>query len=174
MSTSTSPRSWWVDETHRLQREISAMRKVAPDLRWLTAEEEPSGGWEGPVPLWPFDRPAPTGLSALVGDRPLQVRIRCGHAFPMVEPAAYPLNVDLPNIAFGWTTWHVLPDGALCLLQESVAWDPRVAAAELIPKISGWFLEYQLLSSGLVQAMTVTGIVADDSRDHLLTLAAQP
>lgn len=171
MSASTSPRSWWADEPDRLQRELAAMRHAAPELRWLEPDEEPSGGWTGPVPLWPFDRPEPVGLSHLVDGQPLQVRIRCGHAFPMVEPAVYPLNVELPGLAFGWTTWHVLPDGALCLLQEATLWDPRAAAAELVSKISGWYLEYQLLSRGLVEAMTISGIVSDDSRDHLLAEA---
>lgn len=168
MSASAAPRSWWEDEPDRMEREIAAMLEAAPGLRWLTADEEPSGGWEGPVPMWPFDRPTPTGVSALVADEPLRVRIACGHAFPMVEPAVRPLNVDVPNAAFGWTTWHVLPNGNLCLLRESVAWDPRVAAAELIPKISGWYLEYQLLRRGLIDAMTESGLAADDSRDRLL------
>ena len=147
------------------------MRQAAPELRWLDSGEEPSGGWTGPVPLWPFDRPAPPGVSGLAAGQQLQVRIRCGHAFPMVEPAVYPLSIELPDVAFGWTTWHVLPDGALCLLQEAALWDPRAAAAELIPKISGWYLEYQLLSRGLVEAMTVSGIVTDASRDHLVAEA---
>ncbi|MGY1810638.1 hypothetical protein ACI8AF_24990 [Blastococcus sp. SYSU D00669] len=171
MSDHCNPRSWWADESDRLQRELAAMHQAAPGLRWLTADEEPSGGWTGPVPLWPFDRPAPSGLSALVAGQPLQVRIKCGHAFPMVEPAVYPLNVDLPNVAFGWTSWHVLPDSALCLLQDASLWDPRAAAAELVPKISGWYLEYQLLSRGLVEAMTMSGIVTDDSQDRLLAEA---
>ena len=167
----TAARSWWADEPHRLAREQAAMRQAAPELEWRGAEQEPSGGWQGPVPLWPFDRPEPAGLSQLVAGQRLQVAIRCGHAYPMVEPTVYPLNADLPDVAFGWSTWHVLPDGALCLLQDAVLWDPRATVADLIPKISGWYLEYQLLSRGLVEAMTVSGIVTDASRDHLLTAA---
>jgi hypothetical protein len=144
------------------------MADVAADLRWLDGDEEASGGWEGPIPLWPFSRPRPTGLETLVDGQPLVVRIVCGHAFPMVEPSIYPQNTDLPNIAFGWTAWHVAPDGALCVLQESAVWDPRGPAAELVPKASGWYLEYQLLRRGLVDAMTESGIVNDDSLDGLL------
>lgn len=147
------------------------MRLIAPALTWLAADIEPSGGWEGQVPLWPFDRPEPPGLPLLTGG-PLTVRVTCGHAFPMVEPEFYPLNVDLPAAAFGWATWHVAPDGALCLLQESVAWDPRATAADLIPKVSGWFLEYHLLTRGLIEQMTVSGIAIDDSFDRLLAEAA--
>lgn len=168
MNASWAARSWWEDEPLRRDYEIAAMLESAPDLRWLTADEEPSGGWEGPVPLWPFDRPAPSRLPALVGAEPLLVRIRCGHAFPMVEPAVHPLNVQVPNVAFGWSNWHVLPNGDLCLLQDSVAWDPRATAADLIPKISGWYLEYQLLRRGLVDAMTEVGLASDGSRDQLL------
>lgn len=148
------------------------MTDVAPDLRWLDRDDEPSGGWEGPIPLWPFDRPEPAGLSVLVADQPLIVRIVCGHAFPMVEPSLYPCNVDLPNVAFGWTTWHVAPDGALCMLQESADWDPRCTASEMIPKASGWYLEYQLLRRGLIEAMSESGIVIDGSLDRTLAEAA--
>jgi hypothetical protein len=167
------PRSWWEDEPHRLEFEIAEMAEVAEDLRWLDPKEEPSGGWEGTIPLWPFDRPPPPDLMRLVSDQPLVARIVCGHSFPMVEPSVYPLNADLPNIAFGWTTWHVAPDGALCMLQESAAWDPRCAVAELIPKVSGWYLEYQLLRRGLIEAMTESGIVSDSSLDKLLAEAAK-
>jgi hypothetical protein len=167
----TSARSWWQDEPHRRDREVAAMAEVAIDLRWLNGDEEPSGGWEGPIPLWPFERPQPAGLDRLVDNERLIVRIVCGHAFPMVEPAIYPRNAELPNIAFGWTAWHVAPDGALCMLQESAVWDPRVPAAELIPKASGWYLEYHLLRRGLIDAMTESGIVNDDELDSLLAEA---
>jgi hypothetical protein len=168
----SASRSWWSDEPARRDLEIAAMLDIAPDLRWLDERDEPSGGWEGPIPLWPFERPEPAGLSRLVGGDRLVVRIVCGHAFPMVEPTVYPLNVPLPNIALGWTTWHVAPNGALCMLQEAAAWDPRCCAAELIPKASGWYLEYQLLVRGQVEAMTESGIATNDCCDELLTRAA--
>ena len=164
-------RSWWADEPQRLAREQDAMRRAAPELDWRDAGAEPSGGWRGPVPMWPFDRPEPERLPQLLAGQRLQVAIRCGHAYPMIEPTIYPLNVDLPAVALGWSAWHVLPDGALCLLRDAALWDPRATVSELIPKISGWYLEYQLLSRGLVQEMTVAGIVTDTSRDHLLAEA---
>lgn len=153
--------SWWQDEPARLRLEREQMLQAAPDLRWL--EDEPSGGWEGPVPLWPFERPAPFSLSASVP--PLQVRIVCGHAFPMCEPRVVPLNTDLPTAVLGWTAWHVAPDMSLCLLQEASSWDPRDTCAQLIPKISGWYLEFLLMSAGRIEAMTVHGITANTSLD---------
>jgi hypothetical protein len=50
------PRSWWQDDPQRMQTERAAMAVAAPDLRWLPPEHEPSGGWQGAVPLRPFDR----------------------------------------------------------------------------------------------------------------------
>jgi hypothetical protein len=146
--------------------EQAAMSQMAPNLRWLP--EEPSGGWQGTVPLWPFDRPQPRGLVALVKGQSLEALIVCGHAYPMVEPQVTPLSVEPPIKALGWTTWHVAPNGALCLLQESVMWDPAGAVADLVPKISGWYIEYQLMLAGRIETMTETGLAADTSLDALL------
>jgi len=165
--THTEPaRSWWQDEPARLAAEQAAMKAAAPSLAWLA--DEPSGGWQGEVPLWPFDRAEPTGLRGLLGGKQLEVRITCGHAFPMVEPSVRPLSVEVPFQALGWTNWHVAPDGTLCLLQESAQWDPAGAAADLIPKISGWNVEFWLMMNGHIDAMTVIGIADDDSHDDLL------
>jgi hypothetical protein len=166
MKLTDPARSWWQDEPGRLAAEQAAMTAAAPDLTWLSSE--PSGGWQGTAPLWPFDRPRPSGLLALLGGRPLEVRIICGHAFPVVEPSARPLSVDVPFQALGWTNWHVSPDGTLCLLQESAQWDPSSAAAGLVPKISGWHIEFWLMCGGHIDAMTVCGIAQDDSLDGLL------
>jgi hypothetical protein len=165
MSKSDTPRSWWQDEPGRLAAELAAMTAVAPDLAWQDAE--PSGGWKGTVPLWPFTRGEPPGLLAVVGG-PLEVQILCGHAFPMVEPAVRPVSVEVPFEALGWTTWHVAPDGTLCLLQESAQWDPVCPAAELIPKVSGWYIEFCLKTGKHIEAMTISGITEDDSLDGLL------
>lgn len=166
MNRSGAPRSWWQDEPERRAAEIAAMKAVAPDLAWQDAE--PSGGWKGTVPLWPFTRPEPPGLLTVVGGRPLEVHITCGHAFPMVEPAVRPVSVDVPSEALGWTNWHVAPDGTLCLLQESAQWDPASATAELIPKVSGWYIEFCLKKGEHIEAMTISGIAEDDSLDGLL------
>lgn len=166
MSRTDPARSWWQDEPGRLAAEQAAMNVAAPGLAWLP--DEPSGGWRGNVPIWPFGRPEPPGLLALMGGRPLEVHITCGHAFPMVEPSIRPLSVEVPFHVLGWTNWHIAPDGTLCLLQESSQWDPAGAAADLIPKISGWNIEFWLMINGHIDSMTVQGIVEDDSLDVLL------
>ena len=56
--------TWWEEDPRRLEREQAAMHAVAPDLFWRS---ERSGGWIGHAPLWPFRRPRPPGLRALVG-----------------------------------------------------------------------------------------------------------
>jgi hypothetical protein len=167
MSLTDPARSWWQDEPTRLAAEQAAVTAVAPDLIWLSSE--PSGGWHGTVPLWPFSRPQPPGLPALLGGRPLEVQIICGHAFPMVEPSVRALSVEVPVQALGWANWHVGPDGTLCLLQESAQWDPSGTAADLVPKISGWHIEFWLMTGGHIEAMTEYGIAQDDSFDELLT-----
>jgi len=171
MSRSGAPRSWWQDEPGRLAAELVAMRAAAPGLAWQDAE--PSGGWRGTLPLWPFGRPEPPGLLSLVGGRPLEVQITCGHAFPMVEPAVRPVSVEVPFEALGWTSWHVAPGGTLCLLQESAQWDPASAAADLIPKVSGWYIEFCLKKAGHIDAMTISGIAEDSSLDGLLAELGQ-
>jgi len=157
--------TWWQEDPRRLDREQTAMHAVAPDLFW---RNKGSGGWIGHVPLWPFRRPRPAGLRALVGDRPFAVEIICGHAYPMVEPQVWPKEVDLPVIARGWTKWHLLPFGALCLLQDRTSWDPSADAADLIEKISGWYIEYHLMRMGYITEMTEYGISEDDSLDPLI------
>ena len=166
MSRVGPARSWWLDEPARLAAEQAAMKAAAPGLVWLT--DEPSGGWQGVVPMWPFNRPQPLGLPEFLGGKALEVRITCGHAFPMVEPSVLPLSVEVPFQARGWTNWHIAPDGTLCLLQESAQWDPSGAAADLIPKISGWYIEFWLMNNGLIESMTVRGIAEDSGYDVLL------
>ena len=96
------------------------------------------------------------------------MEIICGHAYPMVEPLVWPEEVDLPADALGWTKWHLLPSGALCLLRDRTSWDPSADAADLIEKISGWYIEYHLLRKGYITEMTEYGISDDDSLDPLL------
>lgn len=148
------------------------MKAAAPELVWLVSSA--SGGWRGTVPLWPFSRPRPTGLLEFLGGQPLEVRVICGHAFPMVEPSVRPLSLEPPFRALGWTSWHVAPGGTLCLLQESALWDPSSAAADLVPKISGWYVEFRLMTAGHIGAMTEYGIAEDDSLDGLLADLGRP
>lgn len=157
------PTTWWADQPRRLERELAAMSAVAPDMAWDTDDS----GWAGTVPLWPFDRPQPARVQALVRE-PLAVRIVCGPAYPMVEPAVTPLGLDIPLQALGWTRWHVLPNGDLCLLQSTSAWPPEAVAADLVHKVSGWYVEYHLMLAGLIEAMSPAGIAADTLYDDLL------
>jgi hypothetical protein len=155
---------WWRDDPARLDSELGAMFAVAPGLVWRF---EGSGGWVGHVPLWPISRRQPRGVAALVGHQALKVKIVCGPAYPMVEPLVWP-EMDLPVAALGWTEWHLLLNGALCLLQDDTSWDPSTLAADLVQKISGWYIEYHLKRAGHINRMTEYGIAIDDSLDALL------
>lgn len=154
--------SWLDDDPARLERELAAMPVVAPDLSWN------GRCWTGHAPLWPFERPHPDGLLSFVGDRRLQVEIFYLESFPMVAPRFMPVDPE-PDISVRTRhDWHVNGDGSLCMFQNFSDWDPFSTAADLVPKASGWFLEYLLLSSGRIDTMTVHGIVDDDQLDHFL------
>jgi hypothetical protein len=157
--------SWWQDDPLRLQSELAAMHAVAPDLIW---RREGSGRWVGDVPLWPFGRRKPPNLEAFVGHKPLAAKIVPGHAYPMVEPLVWPQDISVPAIALGWTNWHLLPSGALCLLQDTTSWNPSAQAADLIEKVSGWYIEYHLMQKGYITQMTECGIANDDSLDRFI------
>jgi hypothetical protein len=164
----TDARSWWVDEPQRLAREKTAMSEVAPQLAWR--DDEPSGGWAGSVPLWPFDRPEPAGVAALTGGQPLTVSIVYGHAFPMVVPIVYPVSVEPDVYHRTDQAWHVAGDGRLCLLQEASHWDPDATAADLVPKMSGWYIEYLLMVRKRIDRMTIEGLAASTDLDELLRI----
>jgi hypothetical protein len=163
--------SWWQEDRSRLDSELAAMHAVAPDLFWRYTD---SGEWIGHAPLWPFRRRRPPELAAFVGHRPFAVTITCGHAYPMVEPQVWPEQVSLPAIALGWTAWHLLPSGALCLLQDTTSWDPASHAADLIEKISGWYIEYHLMRRDYITRMTESGIAEDDTLDGFLRAEDDP
>ena len=159
-------RTWWQQEPGLLQREMAAMAALAPDLRW---QPQGAGSWEGPAPLWPFERAAPEGLSALTGGRRLRVHVAYGHAFPMAPPGVWPLDPE-PELAHRLNhAWHVNGDGSLCLLSSAAAWSGREPAAELVAKAAGWFVEFLLFSRGLIEAMTSTGVGVDVSLDALIS-----
>ena len=156
---------WWEDDPERLESERAAMFAVAPDLVW---QFNGSGRWVGRVPIWPISRRQPAGVAALVGHQAFAVEIVCPQAYPMVEPQVWPTEIEPRVSALGWTQWHLLPSGALCLLQDDSSWDPATLAADLVPKISGWYVEYHLKNTGYISEMTERGIANDDSLDFLI------
>lgn len=163
LRSSTIP--WWEDDQLRLDSERATMYAMAPGLCWLY---ESPGFWLGEVPLWPFSRPRPPKLEPFVGHKPLLVKIVPGQAYPMVAPLVWPQNLNIPAGARGWTDWHLLPSGALCLLQGTASWNPSTLAADLVEKISGWYIEYHLMRKGRITRMTDNGIANDDSLDRFI------
>ncbi len=155
--------SWLEAEPTAAALERQRMSEVAPGLAWL---ERPSGGWVGSMPLWPFERDCPDGLNDFVMGRALQVRIEYPQSYPMAEPLFVPLKPQPPLAVRSWSQWHVLPNGGLCLLQDAAVWDGSDTAADLVPKASGWFLEYLLMKRGVISEMTVNGIASDDCLDR--------
>jgi hypothetical protein len=161
----TAAITWWQEDPVRLRSELADMYAWAPDLFW---RQEGSGGWTGRVPLWPFDRPQPKGVTVLVDGRPFEVIIKCRPAHPMVVPFVWPRNVEPSIDELGWTKWHLLPNGSLCLLQGNADWNPSAHAAELIEKMSSWYIEYHLVKFGYIDSMTEYGIARDNSLDGIL------
>jgi hypothetical protein len=162
--------TWWRCEPSRLDRDRSEIADVFSDLIWIP---EDAGAWVGALPLWPFDRPAPPGLTQLAGPAGLKMQLCYGQAYPMVPPSIYPLS-PLPELA-EWTVhdWHVNGDGSLCLLQTHSLWDPGASVVDLLLKAAGWRIEYALMKAKAITAMSVNGIVSDTSFDQIISEAAQ-
>jgi hypothetical protein len=161
-------RTWWECEPRRLARDLAEVSARFPELAFFDAG---AGGWRGRLPSWPFDRPAPDGLDTLLGGQGLLLELRYGHAYPVVPPAIYPGEPEPAWHTRTQARWHVMGDGSLCLLQADAQWSPRDSVAELLLKTAGWHVEYALLEAGVMDAMTVAGIVSDDSRDALIGAA---
>ena len=161
-------RTWRTDEPALLRREQKAMAAVAPELVW---SDQGAGSWAGLVPPWPFERNAPLGLDTLLAGRRLRVHVAYGHAFPMTAPSVWPIDPEPSIEQRTQHAWHVNGDGSLCLLEGATAWTGREAAAELIIKAAGWFIEYLLMSAGLITSMTSVGLAADLSVDAIITRA---
>ena len=153
--------TWVEDNPSRMARELEAMPAAAPQLTW-TGEH-----WAGELPVWPFERPEPPALSDYLAGRRFAVEVRYYESFPMTAPRFIPIDPVPPIGVWTMNRWHVTGDGSLCLFQNFTDWDPFCTAADLVPKAAGWFLEYLLMSDGVVEEMTPVGIAADDSRDHL-------
>jgi hypothetical protein len=141
-------------------------------MRW--AEELPDKGWEGEVPLWPFERPVPPDLEDFVGGQRLDLRIAYLQAHPIVAPTLYPLSPETDPSMWTLHRWHLNGDGSLCLFQDATTWTPDATAADLIAKAASWFLEFVLVSGGFLEAMTERGIIVDDTLDHLFVIDRPP
>lgn len=156
-------RTWWEDDPVRLEQEIADVRAVAPLLTWM---EEGAGRFEGPLPLWPFARSAPANISDLLD--PFVVRVEYNHAFPAAPPHILPLLPQPVPTIRGFTQFHVLPSGRLCLLRDADQWYPWSKTSELLLKASGWAIEFALLEAGAITQMSMSGIVIDTFYDELI------
>lgn len=158
--------SWRAAEPALVVREQEAMAAVAPELGWL--DDLPAGGWEGPVPQWTANRPAPAGLSNLLAGRRLRVRVEYAEGFPMVAPTLIPVDPEIPIERRLRHSWHVNGDGTLCLLRAPALWLPGATAADMVAKAGGWWIEYRLMEEQKISVMSESGIHNDPSFDVLI------
>lgn len=161
---------WWEAEPARLRRDRAEVADAFPELAFVA---DGQGGWRGRLPLWPFARPSPAGLDRLTEGRGLDLVLVYGPAYPIVYPSIFPLDPQPQPIELTQTRWHVLGHGALCLFQTQQDWDPASSVAELLRRAAGWRVEYALLTTGVIEDMTMVGIVNDSSLDHLVAAAAR-
>ncbi|WP_083739556.1 hypothetical protein [Mycobacterium sp. MS1601] len=153
---------WWHHEPGRLDADRRQLNERFPGLTWSAHE---NGQWAGELPMWPFDRDPPDGLGALLGGRGLEVLVRCGQAYPVAAPRIVPLDPQ-PEIAERTQQrWHVNGDGTLCLFQSEAVWTPRATLADVLLKAAGWRIEYALMKTGLIDTMTINGVVTDNALD---------
>jgi hypothetical protein len=156
-------------------RDVAAVGAFAPDIAYtppmVSVDQIFHGGWKGRLPLWPFDRPEPAGLTELVPSG-VFVRVMYPAAYPMVPPRVYALDPEPSIDERTQQIWHVAPGGSLCLLQTEEDWTPQTTPVDLLLKAAGWRIEYALMKAGVVEVMTTNGIVNDDSRDALIADAA--
>lgn len=163
---------WFDAAPEVLAGERVAMAAAAPDMEWrdeLQWRHRTVCGWEGLVPAWAGERPAPAGLDELLAARRLKVRVLYREAFPMVSPVLDPLD-PVPSIHDRTLArWHLAGDGSLCTAQTAQDWQPgQDTAADLIRKASGWFIEYLLMQDERIDAMTLNGIIEDTGLDEAI------
>lgn len=177
--TSTiAPILWMQAEPARLARDQAEVAAFAPLLEYcgpdLTADNAIShGGWVGELPRWPFDRAEPRSLDDLIGERGLRLAMLYSAAHPMVPPVVYPLDPEPLLMEQTQSAWHVAPGGSLCLLQSLGAWRPEASITDLLAKAAGWRVEYALMKAGVIEQMSIDGIVSDSSFDHLIAQAVK-
>jgi hypothetical protein len=170
--------AWTEAEPGRLARDIGEVSAFAPLLAYVPPNLNTDrgclhGGWIGELPRWPFSRAQPEGLDALIGLRGLQVVMIYSAAHPMVAPTIYPTDPKPTLWEQTQTAWHVAPGGSLCLLQSEGDWQPEASITDLLAKAAGWRIEYALMKAELLERMTTSGIVSDDSIDYLVEEAAR-
>ncbi len=162
-------RTWWHDQPARLQRDLDDLAASGMDLAWSATD---SGLLTGRLPIWPFARPAPAGLKELFDGQGLAVEVTFGHGYPMVCPGVRPVDPSPPLARWTQHKWHVNGNGTLCLLQSADAWDPLTPLSDVLRKSASWRVEYALLEAGVIDTMTLRGIVDNDELDHLVAEAA--
>ncbi|TRY19405.1 hypothetical protein FOJ82_00355 [Tessaracoccus rhinocerotis] len=167
---------WSEAEPSRLERDRAEMQQFAPDVVYQDPNPDTGamfrhGGWSGELPRWPFQRPEPVGFDELIGDHGLLFVLEYSAAHPMLPPTIYPVRPEPEVEEQTQATWHVAPGGSLCLLQSDGAWRPEASITELLLKASGWRVEYALMKAGVIDRMTVNGIVSDSTSDHLIAKA---
>lgn len=118
--------------------------------------------------MWPFHRDPPDGLDALLGGRGLQALVRCGQAYPAAPPRVVPLDPEPQIIERTQQRWHVNGDGTLCLFQSEAAWSTRARLVDVLLKAAGWHVEYALMKAGLIDSMTINGIVTNTELDAVI------
>lgn len=166
------PIRWTAAEPAHLAREQAEVMAITPGLTWTTGlrvgRRDDLVGFTGPLPDWCAHRPKPDGLNELLAGRRLHVALAYREATPMVPPAVYATDPDVPVERRTDHTWHVNGDGSLCLLQTAEDWIPGSTAVPLIVKATCWFVEYCLMEAGLINQMTERGLPDDTSYDHLI------
>lgn len=172
-----APVYWHKAEPSRFQRDLDEVTTFAPDLVFtagpgVNADVAHHGVWVGRLPVWPFERPEPEGLGDLVPEG-LLCAVWCSAAYPMLPPQIVPIDPEPELVERSQHTWHVSPNGSLCLMQTLGAWEPETSIVVLLIKACSWRIEHALLKAGVVEAMTLRGIVHDDSLDHLIAQAVQ-
>ncbi|NJP97104.1 hypothetical protein HCN51_48090 [Nonomuraea sp. FMUSA5-5] len=169
-SRARTPINWWVAEPARFARDRAEVAARFPALTWTS---DGAGGWEGRLPMWPLDRPEPPGLAALLGGTGMEVVIAYGQAYPMVPPRIYPVDPRPEPVECTQHRWHVNGDGSLCQFQTDTAWDPRDSICDLIMKAAAWHVEYALMKAGVLDQMSLHGIVSNPAVDHLIITASE-